>query len=107
MPPNIANSRFSPNGDVANRDARVITIAAELETWHREQPFPHPSRYPLPHLLVMHMMYHLTQIYLFRPFYRAELDINPPPAQRCDQAAAMCADLLKVGADVAIVSSGN
>jgi hypothetical protein len=74
----------------------VVAIAHELETWTREQPFSRPTSYPLPHVLLMHMMSHLIQIYLFRPYYRSQLDISPTPAERCGQAAESVAELLRV-----------
>jgi hypothetical protein len=44
----------------------------------------------------MHMMSQLIQIYLFRPYYRSQLDISPTPAERCGQAAGTVAELLRV-----------
>ncbi|GFZ51119.1 hypothetical protein JCM24511_08877 [Saitozyma sp. JCM 24511] len=92
----LDTSLYSVIGDASNRDVRVVAIAHELETWTREQPFSRPTSYPLPHVLLMHMMSQLIQIYLFRPYYRSQLDISPTPAERCGQAAGTVADLLRL-----------
>jgi hypothetical protein len=81
----------------SNTENQVITLAPMLECWYRDQPFSQPALHPLPHALIMHMLYHVTNIYLFRPYYRSHLDINPSPSHRCDQAASMTVELLRVG----------
>ena len=90
-------TRYSIDAGSQDCDARVVSVSLELDAWYRAQPFANPSDYPLPHLLVMHMVYHLTQMYLFRPFYRAELaGMALTPAQRCDAAADATLKLLQV-----------
>ncbi|WWD18864.1 hypothetical protein CI109_103319 [Kwoniella shandongensis] len=92
----VVDIALSTESDDVNRDQRVARLLNELETWYRDQPFSQPQSYPVPHLLVMHMLYHLTVIYLLRPYFRASLDITPPAAQRCEQAADAISELLTV-----------
>ncbi|WWC85664.1 uncharacterized protein L201_000530 [Kwoniella dendrophila CBS 6074] len=87
---------YSGQDDTQDRDAKVLGISRELHDWFQQQPFQQPTLHPVPHLLVMHMMYQLTTIYLFRPYYRSELDITPSPADRCVEAAARTSELLRV-----------
>ncbi|WVQ76303.1 hypothetical protein IAR50_005968 [Cryptococcus sp. DSM 104548] len=86
---------YSGKGEPQGSDSRILAIAHELDRWHKEQPFQQPLSHPVPHLLVSHMMYHLTTIYLFRPYYRSQLDIVPLPAARCDNAARAITELLR------------
>ncbi|KAK4688188.1 hypothetical protein P7C73_g1920, partial [Tremellales sp. Uapishka_1] len=78
-----------------HRSARVLEIARDLEQWYTQQPFTFPHAQPLPHVLLLHMVYHVTTIYLFRPYYRSHLDITPAPSDRCKSAALAISELLK------------
>lgn len=80
------------------REQRVIDLLGELDAWYRDQPFHQPSAHPLPHLLTMHMIYHLARIYLLRPYFlpTATLEISPSPAQICEAAAGQITSLLRV-----------
>ncbi|TYJ56773.1 hypothetical protein B9479_002543 [Cryptococcus floricola] len=86
---------YSGKSEPQGGDSRILAIAHELDNWHIDQPFQQPLSHPVPHLLVSHMMYHLTAIYLFRPYYRSQLDIVPSPAARCDNAAKAITELLR------------
>lgn len=86
---------MGPQG--SNIENQVLNLAPMLDRWYRDQPFSQPALHPLPHALIMHMLYHVTNIYLYRPYYRSHLDISPSPAHRCDQAATMTVELLRVG----------
>lgn len=79
-----------------DRDSRVALLLDNLHCWYEEQPFHHPELHPVLHLLVMHMMYHLTLIYLLRPYFRAASTIDPPPAYICEHAAEKTTELLRV-----------
>nr|XP_019046141.1 hypothetical protein I302_04881 [Kwoniella bestiolae CBS 10118]OCF25071.1 hypothetical protein I302_04881 [Kwoniella bestiolae CBS 10118] len=80
----------------ANRDFQVTDLLSKLDVWQRDQPLPDPKSHPVPHLLVMHMLYHLTYIYLLRPYFRAPLGITPSAADRCEHAADEISELLKI-----------
>lgn len=61
-------------------------------------PIKDASACPLPHVLLLHMLYHLVVIYLHRPFYRAPSDTVPASADRCNEAADALLRLLTVRA---------
>jgi hypothetical protein len=89
---------YSPRSEISpsRRDQSVYTLTRQLEKWHHAQPIQHPETQPLPHILLMHMLYQLTTIYLHRPFYRSSAGRGPSPAERCDSAAEQVMVLLKL-----------
>lgn len=91
-------NRYSPRSEISpsRRDQSVYTLTRQLEKWHQAQPIQHPETQPLPHILLMHMLYQLTTIYLHRPFYRSSAGRGPSPAERCDSAAEQVMVLLKL-----------
>ncbi|WWC95593.1 hypothetical protein V866_002458 [Kwoniella sp. B9012] len=91
----VVDIALSTNYDGLTRDLQVTDLISKLDAWQRDQPLPNPRAHPVPHLLVMHMLYHLTYIYLLRPYFRASLDIAPSAAQRCQQAANEISELLR------------
>nr|XP_019013870.1 uncharacterized protein I206_01944 [Kwoniella pini CBS 10737]OCF52651.1 hypothetical protein I206_01944 [Kwoniella pini CBS 10737] len=79
----------------------VEEISLNLDKWYNEQPFQDPKKLPLPHIVLSHMLYHLTRIFLFRPFYRSTFNDNtarmdPSPAEQCDKASKSILELLKL-----------
>ncbi|KAK8845357.1 hypothetical protein IAR55_006070 [Kwoniella newhampshirensis] len=92
----VVDIALSTDNEYVDRDSRVEGLLAKLESWYRDQPFRQPKSHPVPHILMMHMVYHLTVIYLLRPYFRAALSIDPSPAQRCEQAADAITELLTV-----------
>ncbi|OCF34037.1 hypothetical protein I316_04383 [Kwoniella heveanensis BCC8398] len=91
----VVDIALSTDNEGTNRDLRVSDLLADLDAWQRDQPLPDPKSHPVPHLLVMHMLYHLTYIYLLRPYFRAPLEIVPSAAQRCELAADEILELLR------------
>ena len=82
------------------RKEKINTLSGQLETWNADLPaaIKSPDTLPLPHILALHMLYHLITIYLFRPFYLGTWNRPGSPAQKCDRAARQILALLKVSA---------
>ncbi|KAK8853408.1 hypothetical protein IAR55_004114 [Kwoniella newhampshirensis] len=86
---------YSPLSDSDNQVQSVKHLAPKLERWYAAQPIQNPTLHPLPHVISMHMTYHLTTIFLYRPFYRDDLDVEPSPANKCNLAANSVLSLLQ------------
>lgn len=83
----------------SRRGDRVQELAHDLEGWRTGLPeaIAHPASCPLPHVIVLHLVYHLSIIYLFRPFYRTTNNTGSRvEASRCDAAANSILQLLKL-----------
>jgi hypothetical protein len=57
-------------------------------------PIKDAAACPLPHVLLLHMLYSLVTLYLHRPFYRTASDAVPSSADRCNEAAETLLRLL-------------
>ncbi|WVR04193.1 hypothetical protein IAU60_001193 [Kwoniella sp. DSM 27419] len=72
----------------SSKGARDIDAAAdllrELESWYSQLPLHPVEATPLPHVLHLHLQYHLCVIFVLRPFYRSGV---PAWADKCDRAA--------------------
>ena len=86
---------YSTREDDQDRPKAEAELAADLEKWRNELLLPDPTACPLPHLLMLHMLYHLTVIFLHRPSYRKPSTITPTAAERCDAAAHSTLQLLR------------
>jgi len=50
----------------------------------------------MPHMILLHLTYHLTDIFIHRPSYR---DLSGIAASRCNSAALRIVDLVTVSAE--------
>ncbi|WVQ79000.1 hypothetical protein IAT38_001092 [Cryptococcus sp. DSM 104549] len=93
----VMEALYSPWSDSEIRDHAITQLDPQLEEWYATQPIQSPALHPLPHILVMHMAYHLTVIFLYRPFYRsASQDDSLSPADKCNRAAKSVLSLLQL-----------
>nr|XP_019042566.1 hypothetical protein I302_09175 [Kwoniella bestiolae CBS 10118]OCF21496.1 hypothetical protein I302_09175 [Kwoniella bestiolae CBS 10118] len=93
----VLDTLYSTKKEPVNRDEVIDEISSSLDRWYNEQPFADPKICPLPHIILLHILYHLTRIFLFRPFYRTSVtSINASPADHCDRAAKSILNLLKL-----------
>ncbi|WVQ78285.1 hypothetical protein IAT38_000370 [Cryptococcus sp. DSM 104549] len=93
----VIDALYSPWSDDETRNDAPSLLGPQLQGWFASQPLQSPEQYPLPHILVMHMTYHLAVIFLYRPFYRSEMDdCVPSPAEKCNAAAKSVLGLLQL-----------
>jgi hypothetical protein len=83
----LPNTRNLRNMDV------VPDLSRRHDEWFKDFPLNPPEAYPLPHILLLHAFYHLSVIFVHRPFYRSSLLAS---TQKCDQAALSILSLLHV-----------
>jgi hypothetical protein len=92
----IANTRF-PTGEESVPPDAVPKLTERLEQWFVQCTLPPPEQKPLPHIILVNLLFHAACIFLHRPFYRAP---SPPTelssARRCDIAADNIMKLLKL-----------
>nr|XP_019012570.1 uncharacterized protein I206_02065 [Kwoniella pini CBS 10737]OCF51351.1 hypothetical protein I206_02065 [Kwoniella pini CBS 10737] len=77
----------------ARQEESLDAVSRKLDDWYRQLPLRPVELTPLPHILLLHMYYHLTVIFIHRPFYRGH---RPESAERCNQAAISILDLLHI-----------
>ncbi|OCF55966.1 hypothetical protein L486_06723 [Kwoniella mangroviensis CBS 10435] len=93
----VVDTLYSTKNEPVNRDEVIDEISSSLNNWYNEQPFADPKFIPLPHVILLHIAYHLTRIFLFRPFYRSNVtSLEVSPASQCDRAAKSILGLLKL-----------
>ena len=83
---------------VTDNQLRLLSWYRELPA-HLELPLEDSDHIPLPHVLLMHMMYHTTMILLFRPFISGKLCKHlmetTSPANICRTSANSVVQLLQ------------
>ena len=83
---------------VTDNQLRLLSWHRELPA-HLELPVKDSDHIPLPHVLLMHMMYHTTMILLFRPFISGKLCKSliesTSPAYICRTSANSIVQLLQ------------
>lgn len=89
----VLETLYSPGARAARNEAGMTSIASNLEAWYRDFPLTPADNTPLPHILLLHMTYHLLTIFVHRPFYRSSL---PNSSEKCDNAALSILHLLQV-----------
>ena len=72
------------------------SISDSLDAWYREMPFQPPPNHLLPHILLLHLLYHQTCVIVHRQFYRSH---HSASATKCDTAAESILDILQVSAN--------
>ncbi|WRT67484.1 uncharacterized protein IL334_004456 [Kwoniella shivajii] len=92
----VVETLYSTKTEASDRDEVIDQISFSLDEWYKAQPFRNPETLPLPHIILLHLTYHLTRIFLFRPFYRATTRLDNYPSAQCDQAAEAILGLLKL-----------
>nr|XP_031861566.1 uncharacterized protein CI109_002792 [Kwoniella shandongensis]KAA5528638.1 hypothetical protein CI109_002792 [Kwoniella shandongensis] len=102
----VLETLYSPVSDSETHIQSVKHLGPRLEAWYAAQPTPNPASLPLPHVLLMHMTYHLTTIFLYRPFYRDDINDEPSPAERCNRAAKNILNLLQLYDDLHTIRCG-
>ncbi|WWC62367.1 uncharacterized protein I303_104963 [Kwoniella dejecticola CBS 10117] len=75
------------------QEESLDAVSRKLDDWYRQFPLRPAEMTPLPHILLLHMYYHLTVIFIHRPFYRGH---RHESAERCNQSAVSILDLLHV-----------
>ncbi|ORY27111.1 hypothetical protein BCR39DRAFT_242527 [Naematelia encephala] len=83
----VISALYSIQSDATRRASPPQGLVRRLDTWFKQVPIDKPLEQPLPHILMLHMLYHLLIIYLHRPYYRAALSTVPSSADRCSRAA--------------------
>lgn len=83
--------RQSSQRDSQNEE--LFKLSHELDLWYNQYPLTPPESHPVPHAIILVMMYHLLRIFVFRPFYRSSVTIA---AGKCDEAADSILRLLRV-----------
>ena len=71
----------------------ISGLAIELDMWNPPVPISDAELVPLPHVILLHLTYHLTVIFAHRPSYR---EISGLSAQKCDVAASEILKLVMV-----------
>jgi hypothetical protein len=85
--------RYAPYISSETGDPDISGLALRLETWRAEVPIQDPTSLPMPHVIILHLTYHLTDIFIHRPTYREESGMS---ARRCSDAALNIVNLVKV-----------
>ncbi|KAJ5101775.1 Transcription factor [Penicillium alfredii] len=81
---------------------KLSDVHTRLEAWKKELPKEfEPKEGKLPQVLVMHMLYQLLLIHLYRPFLKynktsTPLPLHVSPRKICTQAAAAISKLLRI-----------
>ena len=84
--------RYSPSDKSLDFTPSVKAIAGQLATWYSLLPVKNHLMFRLPHVLLLHMLYHYTTILLYRPLCNTASDA----VTKCDSAAAEIMRLVKV-----------
>ncbi|GFZ51163.1 hypothetical protein JCM24511_08921 [Saitozyma sp. JCM 24511] len=92
----VIDSLYSAKSDENRRSAPPPSLVRRLDSWRKQMPLSDPTARPLPHILMMHLLYNLVCIYLHRPFYRTAMPAAAPSAARCNRAAGTILNLLKL-----------
>ena len=88
------DARYSPlHTEESRSDASASLLSQRLEEWNASQPFQ-PQSTPLPHVILLHTTYHLTMVFVHRPFYRSSQIARS--REKCDTAASAILQLLEV-----------
>ncbi|ORY28952.1 hypothetical protein BCR39DRAFT_533268 [Naematelia encephala] len=82
----------------SKQEERAQELSVQLRKWKEDLPssISRPETCPLPHILILHMVYRLITIFLYRPFYRTDMTASPSPAHKCNQAADRIFQLLRL-----------
>ncbi|WWD04681.1 hypothetical protein V865_002752 [Kwoniella europaea PYCC6329] len=91
----ILENLYSPasRSTPARQDEIIDTVSLKLDDWYKRFPLRPIEITPLPHILLLHMYYHLSVIFVHRPFYRGH---RMESAQRCNTAAVHILELLHI-----------
>ena len=84
--------RYSSHA-VQPADEGISGLALELEAWNPPAPLSDEELMPLPHVILLHLTYHLTVIFGHRPSYRGPSGLS---ARKCDVAASEALKLVMV-----------
>ncbi|WWC88847.1 uncharacterized protein L201_003762 [Kwoniella dendrophila CBS 6074] len=87
----ILEALYSPASRGSRHEENVEKVSRKLDEWYRQFPLRPAEITPLPHILLLHMYYHLATIFVHRPFYRGH---RQGSAERCNQGALNILDLL-------------
>lgn len=83
------DSSFAPRDGGPRKEHVLEDITHQLLDWFQLLPLQPAAAMPLPHILLLHMYYHLTIILVHRPFYR-----TAESGDRSDRAATEILSLL-------------
>ena len=86
--------RYSPH-TVQPVGEGISTLTFELEAWNPPAPLSDAELAPLPHVILLHLTYHLTVIFAHRPSYRGPSRLS---ARKCDVASSGILKLVMVSA---------
>jgi hypothetical protein len=89
--------RYSPHRKGSRSKEAVADLSRQQDEWYSGFPFQPPEATPLPHVLLLHMFYHLSVIFVHRSFYRSGV---PASTNKCDQASNSILHLLRVSEHV-------
>ena len=89
----IMDNLYSPWSRTTRSEQTLQEVSHQLDNWHSQFPLGPAHRFPLPHILLLHMIYHLMVIFVHRPFYRSA---SVSSAGKCDQAALSILQLLQL-----------
>ncbi|WVW84475.1 hypothetical protein I302_106509 [Kwoniella bestiolae CBS 10118] len=89
----ILENLYSPASRSTRQDDSIDTVSLKLDDWYKRFPLRPIEITPLPHILLLHMYYHLSVIFVHRPFYRGH---RMGSAARCNTAAVHILELLHI-----------
>jgi len=89
----IMDNLYSPWSRATRSEQTLHEVSHQLDSWYSQFPLSPAHRFPLPHILLLHMIYHLMVIFVHRPFYRSS---SVSSAGKCDQAALSILQLLQL-----------
>ncbi|KAK8864738.1 hypothetical protein IAR55_001994 [Kwoniella newhampshirensis] len=89
----VLEALYSPRGNGSKTEEAAVDLSQRLELWYAQFPLRPPEATPLPHVLLLHMIYNLLTIFVHRPFYRSSLSSS---SEKCDQAARSILHLLQL-----------
>ncbi|WRT67615.1 uncharacterized protein IL334_004587 [Kwoniella shivajii] len=89
----VLETLYSPAARGSRQDEAVTNVSRNLDEWYRQFPFRSAELTPLPHILILHMYYNMTMIFVHRPLYRSN---RRESAEKCNQAAKSILGTLQI-----------
>ena len=89
----IMDNLYSPWSRATRSEQTLQEVSHQLDNWFSQFPLSPAHRFPLPHILLLHMIYQLMVIFVHRPFYRSS---SVSSAGKCDQASLSILQLLQL-----------
>ncbi|ORY25475.1 hypothetical protein BCR39DRAFT_471392 [Naematelia encephala] len=91
----VLDTLYSPRSTATRSHAAAQALSTRLSDWRGALPpqIQSGGSTPLPHVILLHMIFYLCMIFVHRPFYRSAM---PSSTEKCDDAALSILGLLQL-----------